>query len=80
MSLGRRTTRLPFDPLMTALGVFVVLGLVLTAVGGYAVYQTVGTASSVTVSPALLVSFVFGLLLVATAVGVRRAVPDPNRH
>jgi hypothetical protein len=62
-----------FDPLKVALGVFVLLGLALTALAGYAVASTLG--DGVTLSAQLLTPLVFGLLLLATAAAVRQVAP-----
>ncbi|WP_132058108.1 hypothetical protein [Halorussus amylolyticus] len=51
------------DPIKTALGVFVVLGVVLTGVAGYALLSTVG--SPVALSPGLAVALLSGGSLVA---------------
>ncbi|WP_276299870.1 hypothetical protein [Halorussus lipolyticus] len=53
-----------FDPLRVAIGLFVVLGVVLTAVAGYAVLAPTG----LTISADLAVSVLSGVSLAAFAV------------
>lgn len=74
MSHSRSSRSLPFDPIKTAIGVFVLLGVVLTAVGAYAVLQTFGGGLSV-LSAELVMPVLFGAVLVAVAAATRRAVP-----
>jgi hypothetical protein len=73
MSHSRSSTGFELDPLKIALGVFVVLGLALTALAGYAVLSTVG--NGVVLSAQLVSPLLFGLLLLATAAAVYRASP-----
>jgi uncharacterized membrane protein YdfJ with MMPL/SSD domain len=73
MSHSQPTRSVGIDPIKSALGVFVVLGLVLTAVAGYAILQSVGGLA--TISAELGMTLVFGILLVATAAAVHRATP-----
>lgn len=51
------------DPIKTALGVFVVLGLALTGVAGYALVATISTSESL--SPGAAVALLSSLSLVA---------------
>jgi predicted benzoate:H+ symporter BenE len=74
MSHSQPSKSFAFDPIKTVIGVFVVLGIVLTAVGGYALLQTFGGGLSV-IPPELVMTAVFGALLVVTALATRRHVP-----
>jgi hypothetical protein len=77
MSHAPQTRSVAVDPLKVAIAVFVVLGLALTAVAGYALLDGVGVAVAVDTAPAPLVAPVaFGLLLLATAAAVGRVTPD----
>ena len=76
MSHSRPTRSVGIDPLKIALGVFVVLGLVLTAVAGYALLDSFGALSAL--PPELAMTVVFGAALLLTGVAARRAVP--KRH
>jgi hypothetical protein len=73
MSHSRSTPGFEFDPLKTAIGVFVFIGLALTALAGYAILSTLG--DGVAMSTQLVTPLVFGLLLLATAAAVRRVSP-----
>jgi sterol desaturase/sphingolipid hydroxylase (fatty acid hydroxylase superfamily) len=73
MSHSQPTRSVGIDPIKTALGVFVVLGVVLTAVAGYAILQSVSGLA--TMSAELGMTLVFGILLVVTAAAVHRATP-----
>lgn len=74
MSRSRVTRSIPFDPIKTAIGVFVVLGVVLTGVGAYALPRTFG--GGLPALPAeLVMTALFGVMLVAVAAATRRVVP-----
>lgn len=69
MSLAQR-----IDPLKIALGVFVVLGLVLTAVAGYAVLVPSGGSLAVpTITVGMAISVLSGVSLVAFVVILSKA-------
>ena len=74
MSHSRPTSRIDIDPLKTALGVFVALGVVLTAVAGYALLSTLGGGLAA-VPAELVMTVVFGAFLLVTAAATRRHVP-----
>jgi hypothetical protein len=71
MTYDARTTR-SLDVLPIALKVFWLLGAVLGLVGLYALSLSFSGAGAVSLSPAALVSVVFGALLVATVVSAGR--------
>ncbi|AKU07041.1 MULTISPECIES: hypothetical protein [Haloferax] len=66
------------DLMKAGIGLAVVIGIVLTAVAGYALFATFGGIEGLTVAPELLVSVLFGGLLVAAAAGVRQVAPRPR--
>ncbi|WP_363465425.1 hypothetical protein [Halogeometricum borinquense] len=70
MSHSQPQRSVGIDPIKTALGVFVVLGVALTAVAGYAILESV--EGFATLSAELGMTLVFGLLLLLTAFAVRR--------
>jgi hypothetical protein len=68
MSLTQR-----IDPIKTAIGVFVVLGLVLTAVAGYAILAPAGASLALpTISVGMAVSVLSSVSLVAFVVVVSK--------
>jgi phosphate/sulfate permease len=74
MSHSRPTPKITIDPLKIAIGVFVVLGVVLTAVAGYALIETLGGGLGA-IPPELAMTAVFGAFLLVTAAATRRHVP-----
>ena len=74
MRHSRLTRSVPLDPIKTAIGVFVVLGVLLTGVGAYALLRTFGGGLSV-LPAELAMTALFGVVLVAVAAATRRVVP-----
>ncbi|WP_396613244.1 hypothetical protein ACH9L7_08200 [Haloferax sp. S1W] len=66
------------DLMKVGIGVAVVIGIVLTGVAGYALYATLGGVSGLTIAPELLVSIVFGVMLLAAAASVSKIAPKPR--
>ncbi|WP_237560579.1 hypothetical protein [Halostella litorea] len=66
------TLRNSIDPLRIALGVFIVLGIVMTGVGGYAVLSTTGSVAGLEFSASAASAAVTGLALVVVAVALSR--------
>lgn len=75
MSHSRPTQSVGIDPLKIALGVFVLVGVALTAVAAYALVDTVAGGVSA-LPPELAMTFVFGAALLATGAAVRRVIPE----
>ncbi|RLM53223.1 hypothetical protein DVK02_14610 [Halobellus sp. Atlit-31R] len=75
MSHSRPTQSVSIDPLKTALGVFVLVGLALTAVAAYALVDTMPGGVGA-LPPELVMTFVFGAALLATGAAVRRVIPE----
>ncbi|MFB6251925.1 MAG: hypothetical protein ABEI27_09635 [Halobellus sp.] len=74
MSTSRSTPEIDIDPLKIAIGVFVMLGVALTVVAGYAILRTF--AGGLGALPTeLAMTVVFGAFLLVTAAATRRHVP-----
>ncbi|ELZ93644.1 MULTISPECIES: hypothetical protein [Haloferax] len=66
------------DLMKAGIGLAVVIGIALTAIAGYALFTTFGGVDGLTVAPELLVSVLFGGLLVAAAASAHRVAPKPR--
>ncbi|WP_424008373.1 hypothetical protein [Haloferax denitrificans] len=66
------------DLMKAGIGLAVVIGIALTAIAGYALFTTFGGVDGLTVAPELLVSVLFGGLLVAAAASVHWVAPKPR--
>ncbi|MGQ4555559.1 hypothetical protein [Halobellus sp. GM3] len=75
MSHSRPTQSVVIDPIKIAIGVFVVLGVVLTAVAAYALLESLAGGMAA-LPPELAMTVVFGAALLATGFAAHRAVPD----
>jgi len=75
MSHSRQTRSIGIDPIKIALGVFVVLGVLLTVLAGYALLSSL-TGGPAALPPELAMTVVFGAALLLTGWGVRRFVPQ----
>ncbi|WP_049988035.1 hypothetical protein [Halobellus rufus] len=75
MSHSRQTRSIGIDPIKLALGVFVVLGVLLTVLAGYALLSSLAGGAGA-LPPELAMTVVFAAVLVATGAAVRRFVPQ----
>ena len=75
MSHSRPTRTTGIEPLKIAIGVFVVLGVVLTAVAAYALLDSLAGGLGA-IPPELGMTVIFGAALLATGFAAHRAVPS----
>jgi hypothetical protein len=75
MSRSRSARHIEIDPLKIVIGVFVILGVVLTAVAAYALIETLAGGLSA-VPPELGMTVIFSAALLATVFAAHRARPS----